>query len=193
MSIDGLNYAKENGIIMLSFPPHCSHRLQPLDRSVYGPLKRHINSTCDAWMRNNPGKTMSIYDIPGIVAIAYPLAATPLNIQAGFRVAGIQPYNRNVFLETEFAPSYVTDRPIPDPALPGPSTNSALPGPCTISITSSPLPSTAITDSGLPTPEDIRPYPKAARRKPSSKGRKRHKSPNSNRHASEAATRKRKE
>ncbi|RXN07766.1 endochitinase A1-like protein [Labeo rohita] len=212
LSIDGLNYAKENGIIMLSFPPHYSHRLQPLDRSVYGPLKRHINSTCDAWMRNNPGKTMSIYDIPGIVAVAYPLAATPLNIQAGFRVAGIQPYNRNVSLETEFAPSYVTDRPIPDPALPGPSTNSALPGPSTtsalpgpstnsalpgpsttsalpgpstnsalpssstISITSSPLPSTAITDSGLPTPEDIRPYPKAGRRKPSSKGRKLRKS-----------------
>lgn len=35
---------------------------------------------------------------------------------------------------------------------------------------------TAITDSGLPTPEDIQPYPKAGRRKPSSKGRKRRKS-----------------
>ncbi|KAK9953684.1 hypothetical protein ABG768_017661 [Culter alburnus] len=69
---------------------------------------------------------MSIYDIPGIVAIAYPIAATPLNIQAGFRVAGVQPYDRDVFLETEFAPSYVTDRPIQNPALPGPRTNSAL-------------------------------------------------------------------
>ncbi len=93
LSLDGLNFAKENDIIMLSFPPHCSRRFQPLDRSVYGPLKRHINSACDAWMRKNPGKTMSIYDIPGIVAIAYPLAVTPLNIQAGFRVAGVQPYN----------------------------------------------------------------------------------------------------
>ncbi|KAI7796638.1 hypothetical protein IRJ41_003050 [Triplophysa rosa] len=212
LSIDGLNYAKENGIIMLSFPPHCSHRLQPLDRSVYGPLKRHINSACDAWMRNIPGKTISIYDIPGIVAIAYPLAATPLNIQAGFRVAGVQPYNRDVFLETEFAPSYVTDRPIQNPALPGPSTNSALPGPSTnlsdpstnsalpgpstnsalpgpstnsalpsmpsyaSATTSSPLPSNAIADSGLPTPEDFRPYPKAGPRKPASKGRKRRKS-----------------
>ncbi len=74
---------------------------------------------------------MSIYDIPGIVAIAYPLAAAPLNIQAGFKVAGVQPYNRDVFLDTEFAPSYVTDRPIQNPALPGPSTNSALPGPST--------------------------------------------------------------
>ncbi len=38
---------------------------------------------------------MSIYDIPGIVAIAYPPAEMPLNIQAGFRVAGVQPYNRD--------------------------------------------------------------------------------------------------
>ena len=44
LSIDGLTYAKENGIIMLSLPPHCSPRLQPLDRSVYGPLKKHVNS-----------------------------------------------------------------------------------------------------------------------------------------------------
>ncbi len=138
-------------IIMLSFPPHCSHRLQPLDRSVYGPLKRHINSTCDAWMRNNPGKTMSIYDIPGIVTIAYPLAATPLNIQAGFKVVGVKPYNRDVFPDTEFAPSYVTDRPIQKPALPGPSTNSALPG----SSTNSALPGPS-TNSARPQHQPVR-------------------------------------
>lgn len=70
---------------------------------------------------------MSIYDIPGIVVFAYPLAATPLNIQTGFREAGVQPYNRDPFLETEFASSYVTDQPIQNPSLPGSSTNSALP------------------------------------------------------------------
>lgn len=128
LSIDGLNFAKANGIIMLSFPPHCSHRLQPLDRSVYGLLKKHVNSVSDSWMRNNPGKTLTIYDIPGIVEIAYPLAATPLNIKTGFWVTGVQPYNRDMFLETEFAPSYVSDRPYHNPALPRPSTNSAVPG-----------------------------------------------------------------
>lgn len=78
--LNGLNYAEENGMVMLSLPLHCSHQLQPLDRTVYGPLKRHINKVCDAWMSTNAGKTMSINDIPGIVAITYPLAATPLNI-----------------------------------------------------------------------------------------------------------------
>ena len=49
LSIDGLDYAKRNGLVMLSFPPHCSHKLQPLDRTVYGSFKKHVNSASDAW------------------------------------------------------------------------------------------------------------------------------------------------
>ena len=35
ISIQALDYCCENGIVMLSFPPHCSHKLQPVDRSAY--------------------------------------------------------------------------------------------------------------------------------------------------------------
>ncbi|XP_050562232.1 jerky protein homolog-like [Spodoptera frugiperda] len=112
--INALDFCKNNGIILLSFPPHCSHRLQPLDRSAYGPLKKAVNLACDAWMRNHPGRTMSIYDIPGIVASAMPVALTASNIQAGFRKTGTYPYNRNLFTELDFAPAFVTDRPNPE-------------------------------------------------------------------------------
>lgn len=112
LSISALNYAKDNGITMLSFPPHCSHKLQPLDRTVYGPLKRYFNVHADAWMSNNPGKVMTIYDIAFIVGQAYPLAVTPNNIQSGFRVSGVCPFNPDVFDESEFASAFVTDRPI---------------------------------------------------------------------------------
>ncbi len=44
LSVRGIEFCRENGIVMLSFPPHCSHKLQPLDRTVYGPLKRHVNT-----------------------------------------------------------------------------------------------------------------------------------------------------
>ncbi|KZS05268.1 Uncharacterized protein APZ42_031600 [Daphnia magna] len=34
-----IKFAKENGIVLLTFPPHCSHELQPLDVTVFGPFK----------------------------------------------------------------------------------------------------------------------------------------------------------
>ena len=70
---------------MLSFPSHCTHRLQPLKRSIYGPFKKYFNTVADEWHLNNPGKVMTIYDLPALVAIAYTNAVTPSNIQAGFK------------------------------------------------------------------------------------------------------------
>ena len=75
LDIKVLNFAKSNGVTLLSFPLHCSHKLQPLDVSVFGPLKKLINASQGNWMRNNPGKTMTIYDLPGIMREAWPLAA----------------------------------------------------------------------------------------------------------------------
>ncbi|GBP09108.1 Jerky protein homolog-like [Eumeta japonica] len=112
LSIEGLNFAKENGIVMLSFPPHCTHRLQPLDRSVYGPLKKYINNAMDQWMVNHPGQSMTIYDIPGIIAQAFPLAVSPSNIVTGYKACGICTFNRDIFQDHDFMPSSVTDRPL---------------------------------------------------------------------------------
>jgi len=53
LSIEALELAKDNGVVLLSCPPHTSHRLQPLDRSVYGPFKRFISSAQNSWMRKN--------------------------------------------------------------------------------------------------------------------------------------------
>jgi hypothetical protein len=39
-----LDFCKKNGIVLLSFPPHCTHKLQPLDRAVFGPFKKMINT-----------------------------------------------------------------------------------------------------------------------------------------------------
>jgi hypothetical protein len=111
LSLDGIELCRESGIIILSLPPHCSHKLQPLDRSVYGPFKKYVNSMSDAWIRSNPGKTMSIYDIPEVVRDALPLATTFKNIQSGFRVSGVWPLNRHIFTDDEFLTSAVTDRP----------------------------------------------------------------------------------
>jgi hypothetical protein len=119
LSIQVLDFAKDNGVIMLSFPPHCSHMMRPLDRSVFGPFKKYYNTAVKEWLIDHPGKPVSIYDIPGFVAKAFPKAMTPENIMSGFRVTGIFPHNSNVFPKESFLPSAVTDRPMPDPDVTG--------------------------------------------------------------------------
>lgn len=56
MSIKALDMAAENGVHILSFPPHCSYRLQPLDVSVFGPIKNYYKSQCSSWQKNNANK-----------------------------------------------------------------------------------------------------------------------------------------
>lgn len=80
--------------------------------SVYGPFKNYCANQQDAWLRNNPGKTITVHDIPFIVKEALLLALNPTNIINGFRKTGIFPFNKDVFQKVDFLSAFVTDRPI---------------------------------------------------------------------------------
>ena len=111
-----MDTARSRGVVLLTIPPHTSHRLQLLDRSVYGPLKTAYNRAIDGWLRSNPGKTVTIYEIPTLVNQAQMIAMTPQNITAGCQATGIHPFNRDIFSETDFAPAAPTDCEQPDAA-----------------------------------------------------------------------------
>lgn len=188
ISIEAIDFCRNNGICMLTLPPHTSNKTQPLDRTVFGPFKTFFNQNADGWMMANPGQTLSIFDLSPLCALAWDRAATPVNVKSGFRCTGIWPYDRNVFSEEDFLTSYVTDRPMNDedrqindngrsvnneagPDIAGSSQNhleietpelAALP------------PSN--NNSGFVSPEIIRPFPKAGLRKQTRKGRKKKKS-----------------
>lgn len=55
---------------------------------------------------------MIIYEIRGIIAQTYYLAASPSNIIAVFKFCGICPFNRDIFQEHDYMPSSITDRPL---------------------------------------------------------------------------------
>lgn len=111
-SLASVDFAKENGITLLTIPPHTSHRLQPLDVTVFGPFKRSYTTAVDGWMRSNPGKTVTIHDIPGLVKAAQEVAMTSRNIVSGFKNTGIFPFNRDTFTESDFASADVYDQPL---------------------------------------------------------------------------------
>ncbi|XP_004207692.2 uncharacterized protein LOC101241821 [Hydra vulgaris] len=113
ISVRALDLATQHGIRMLSFHPQCTYKLQPLDRTVFGPLKRFYYAACDNWMVTNP-RPMTIYDIVSIVQEPYTKAFSPSNIQRGFQVAGIEPFNPEIFKDDEYLPSSVTDRAAPN-------------------------------------------------------------------------------
>ena len=112
VSLETVNTCKENGIHLLTLPPHTSHKLQPLDRSVYGPFKTYYNRAMDNWMRSNPHLSISIYDVAELSTQAFMKSMTPENILSGFRSTGICPLNSLIFKEHEFAPSSITDLPM---------------------------------------------------------------------------------
>ncbi|XP_067937544.1 uncharacterized protein [Watersipora subatra] len=175
---------------MLTFPPHCSHKLQPLDISVYGPLKRYFNDACNSWKLENPGKTLSIYNMAEMLGLMFGRAMTAPNIIAGFCKPGISPFDRHTFSDEEFFGSFVTDRPatvdVVDPNKDNNSLFTTEPPDVLTAVdlttsddipssqeTVSPSSSTMPIDDALPgcsikrtvTPDQIRPFPKAAPRK----------------------------
>lgn len=198
-----LDYCKEKGIVLVSFPPHTSHRLQPLDLSVYGPFKKYYYTACSNWMTSHPAVPISIYDVPALAKEAFINAVTPKNIMSGFSKAGVYPFNRNVYSEQDFLPAEITNRPQPaeieecvlqtevqastsaDIVHESPDqyeyeTRDLTQGQLIIPSTSGSYsrPTTPINKSNVPdlTPEQVRPYPKAAPRKTTKMTRKKVKS-----------------
>lgn len=96
-------------------PPHCSNKLQPLDLSVFGPFKSAINRAIEQWHIANPGQSLTIYHMAGIIATAYGKSFTYQNITSGFRAAGIFPFNDDIYSDDDFYTHFkeqYNDKPI---------------------------------------------------------------------------------
>lgn len=109
-SLEAVTLAKENGITLITIPPHTSHKLQPLDVSFYSPLKTRYNREVDKWMTANPGKRVTDYDIAELFAHAYEATASIDKAKSGFEKTGIFPYNPDVFSDEDYLSSAVTER-----------------------------------------------------------------------------------
>ncbi|KAK2578344.1 hypothetical protein KPH14_005571 [Odynerus spinipes] len=169
--INSLDFCKENGTVLLSFPPHCSHKLQPLDRSVYGPFKKAINTTCDAWMRTNPNveKTNHQSRNSALDDKTPPLSPSLLNkvTNSVEPISATSEQARNI---QEMSPVSTT---ISEPDITHylrtySRSNS-------VDVQPSSSKSSSVILSGF-SPEEVRPYPKAPPRKTTNRGHKTKKS-----------------
>ena len=93
-----LQVAKDNNIVIFCLPPHTTHVCQPLDCSLFKPLKQQWRQECHKFYQKNPGLVISKYNFCGIFREAWLKAITPSNVISGFKKAGIYPFDRDKIL-----------------------------------------------------------------------------------------------
>jgi len=107
--------ARENNVMLLCLPSHCTHRLQPLDVAFFKSLNSHYDDECRKWLREHPGHRINEDRIPGLFSIAYGKSATVATAINGFKKTGIAPLDRAVFSDADFHGADATDQPLQEP------------------------------------------------------------------------------
>ena len=78
-----VNSAAEEQIIGFCLPPNSTHKTQPLDKGVFGPLKRSWREECHSYIMNNPGKVITRYQFSMLFGKAWMKSVIPSNIVSG--------------------------------------------------------------------------------------------------------------
>lgn len=104
-TLDVYRLCKSSGIVLLTIPPHTSHRLQPLDVTFYSALKTAYNVECTKYMKNHPFMKITPFEIAELFNNAFSRVSTPEKAIKGFNVTGIFPFNPDVFTTEDFAPA----------------------------------------------------------------------------------------
>ncbi|KXJ15434.1 Jerky protein [Exaiptasia diaphana] len=99
-----INAAVANNVIVFCLPAHASHLLQPLDLSLFGPLKKGWVKACAAF-NHVASVVVSQRNFAKIFKIAWQTSVTPEIIRSGFRRSGIYPYDPSMFNYSRLAPS----------------------------------------------------------------------------------------
>lgn len=107
-NIEAIDLAKKHHVHMIVIPPHCSHRMQPLDVSFMKPLSSFYSRAMERYLRNHPGKVITLYQVSSLFAEAYLNAAVPNNAISGFTKTGIHPVNRDAYTDADFVAAETT-------------------------------------------------------------------------------------
>lgn len=101
-SLASYSFCRENGIVLVSLPPHTSHRFQPLDVTFFSALKTAYSKECDMYMKSHHYNKIEVTDIAELFAKAYNRITSKEKGLNGFKKTGIFPLDSSVFGEDEF-------------------------------------------------------------------------------------------
>jgi hypothetical protein len=115
-NLDVIEEARQNNVVLLCLPSHCTHKLQPLDVSFFKAMNWQYDEEIRNWMREHDGRRCTEFEVAGIFSAAYAKAATMKNAISGFQKCGIAPLRKDLFTDEDFLSADFTDQPNPVPA-----------------------------------------------------------------------------
>lgn len=71
LSIAAVNFAKVNGITILTVTPHFSSKIQPLDGGGFKTFSKAYNAVVDSWMKQHRGNLLSVYLVAAYVGFSH--------------------------------------------------------------------------------------------------------------------------
>ena len=113
VTLEVVQKAKSQGLDIITLPSHTSHRLQPLDVSIFKPFKVAFRACRDKWSIENKGRGARKEELAEWVATALKKVLTPIKITKGFEATSIWPLQPNA-MEKYMAPSTCYIEPYED-------------------------------------------------------------------------------
>lgn len=83
-----------------------------MDVSFYGPLSTYYDQEVRKWLHQNPGITVTHFQVAGLFKEVYFKTATISSAINRFKKTGIHPFDADLFEEWMSAPSDATDLPL---------------------------------------------------------------------------------
>jgi hypothetical protein len=108
-SLDVMTFCYDNNIIPCRLPSHTSHKLQPCDVAVFGPLKTAYREQVERLFRGGAG-TIGKQHFTLLYSRARATAMTARNIRSAWSKAGLVPLNPQRVLRTLEAPEPLCPR-----------------------------------------------------------------------------------
>jgi hypothetical protein len=131
-SLEVMQFCHENNIILCRLPSHTSHKLQPCDVGVFGPLKTAYRERVEELYRGG-ANTVGKQHFTFLYSQARCAAFTPRNIKSAWAKAGLYPWNPDRVLRDIQKPplqdlqrKYSTDTALEDKPLQTPVTAEGL-------------------------------------------------------------------
>ena len=95
-----VDYCDKHNILLAVLPPHSTHRLQPLNVSIFSPLANAYSKQIDEFIQSSQGfSRITKRSFWMLFQEAWKSALTASNILSGFAATGIWPFNPTKVLQ----------------------------------------------------------------------------------------------